>query len=119
MPNKPKTIRQRQREERPQEAQEAAQAADRRRGTSASRGYGHAWRKARAGFLSEHPFCAECMRLGKVVAATVVDHIVPHGGDRMLFWDRTNWQALCASCHSRKTAREDGGYDNTKKMPES
>ena len=29
----------------------------------------------------------------------VVDHVVPHRGDRMLFWDSTNWQALCSACH--------------------
>ncbi|WP_338100978.1 hypothetical protein [Roseovarius nubinhibens] len=30
----------------------------------------------------------------------------PHRGDRAKFFDRTNWQALCKPCHSRKTARE-------------
>jgi 5-methylcytosine-specific restriction endonuclease McrA len=27
--------------------------------------------------------------------ATIVDHIKPHRGDQNLFWDQTNWQALC------------------------
>ena len=44
---------------------------------------------------------------GKFVAATVVDHIVPHKGDEKLFWDRNNWQALCKQCHDRKTLKED------------
>ncbi|ELK38933.1 HNH endonuclease, partial [Brevibacillus agri BAB-2500] len=48
----------------------------------------------------------------KVTTATVVDHIVPHKGDMRKFWDRMNWQALCASCHSKKTAKEDGGFGN-------
>ena len=32
-----------------------------------------------------------------------VDHIIPHRGDPELFWDRSNWQALCKNCHDRKT----------------
>jgi len=39
--------------------------------------------------------------------ATVVDHRIPHRGDKRLFWDRNNWEPLCASCHSgHKQARE-------------
>jgi len=39
--------------------------------------------------------------------ASVVDHIQPHRGDPRTFWDTTNWQSLCASCHSsHKQARE-------------
>jgi 5-methylcytosine-specific restriction protein A len=40
------------------------------------------------------------------VPATVVDHIVPHRGDPVLFWDEANWQGLCKLCHDAKTARE-------------
>ncbi|KAE8545359.1 hypothetical protein F6453_2331 [Marinobacter nauticus] len=29
-----------------------------------------------------------------------------------LFWDDSNWQALCHSCHSEKTASEDSGFGN-------
>lgn len=42
----------------------------------------------------------------------MVDHITPHKGDRGLFWDRNNWQALCKTCHDTKTAAEDGGFGN-------
>jgi len=42
----------------------------------------------------------------------VVDHIVPHRGDRALFWDTSNWQPLCKPHHDAKTAREDGGFGN-------
>lgn len=49
--------------------------------------------------------------LACVVAATVVDHIVPHRGDRKPFWDaKHNWQAFYASCHSRKTVLEDNRF---------
>ncbi|KFI24338.1 HNH endonuclease signature motif containing protein [Paenirhodobacter enshiensis] len=64
------------------------------------------WRKARAVFLDRHPLCEDCASLGLVVAATEVDHWTPHRGDPVLMWNRSNWQALCKPCHSRKTARE-------------
>ena len=83
---------------------------DERRGSPASRGYDSRWRKARALYLSLHPLCASCQRLGRTVAASVVDHIVPHRGNRDLFWDEHNWQALCKPCHDAKTVREDGGF---------
>lgn len=31
----------------------------------------------------------------------------PHRGDQKLFWDESNWQALCKPCHDRKTWTED------------
>lgn len=42
--------------------------------------------------------------------ASIVDHIIPHKGDKQLFWDRDNWQPLCKKHHDRKTATEDGGF---------
>lgn len=81
-----------------------------RRGTSAERGYGGRWQKARAGFLAAHPLCARCEAKGRVEPATVVDHVTPHRGDRELFWSSANWQALCKPCHDSKTAAEDGGF---------
>ncbi|WP_338080605.1 HNH endonuclease signature motif containing protein [Cohnella luojiensis] len=50
------------------------------------------------------------MEAGRVVAATVVDHIKPHKGNKILFWDKNNWQPLCKQHHDRKTAIEDGGF---------
>jgi 5-methylcytosine-specific restriction protein A len=41
-----------------------------------------------------------------VVGATVVDHVVPHRGDPVLFWEESNWQSQCQPCHDAKTARE-------------
>jgi 5-methylcytosine-specific restriction protein A len=46
--------------------------------------------------------------------ATVVDHIIPHNGDMVRFWDQDNWQPLCKQCHDIKTATEDGGLGNKK-----
>lgn len=40
-----------------------------------------------------------------------VDHIVAVNGPAdPLFWDRKNHQGLCESCHSYKTATQDGGF---------
>ena len=63
------------------------------------------WKHLRQNFLIEHPFCLECRKSGKLVRATVVDHIVPlkQGG---LALDENNLQALCASCHGAKSIRE-------------
>ena len=83
----------------------AAYSNDRLRGGAAARGYDSRWRKARALFLRRHPLCAECKRQGQLTPATVVDHIIPHRGDMTLFWDRENWQPLCACHHNEKTGR--------------
>ena len=77
--------------------------------TSTQRGYGYRWQQARAGFLRAHPLCCFCQREGLVVEATVVDHIIPHEGDQALFWDKTNWQSLCAPCHSGTKQRQEAG----------
>ena len=86
-------------------AREDARRTDERRGSARERGYTTAWDKARAAFLRQHPICEECARQGRLTPATVVDHIVPHRGNRQRFWDRDNWQALCSACHAAKTAR--------------
>jgi 5-methylcytosine-specific restriction protein A len=43
------------------------------------------------------------MAKDKYTMAVVVDHITPHRRNKELFWDKTNWQALCKRCHDRKT----------------
>lgn len=80
------------------------------RKTAAQRGYGSRWQKARETFLRKHPLCVDHQRRGRVVEATIVDHIVPHRGDQALFWDTNNWQSLCKTCHdSHKQRIERGG----------
>ena len=95
--------------------------ADKQRGSASERGYGHKWRKERLAYLVQNPLCVKCKQNGHVVAAKVVDHIVPHklsdaiaSGNKeriakayQLFWRRSNWQALCIVCHNRKTATHD------------
>lgn len=79
---------------------ELRRAADRWRGSSRERGYTGAWDKASKRFLRGHPLCVCCEANGGDEAASLTDHIIPHRGDMMLFWDESNWQALCAWCHN-------------------
>lgn len=67
--------------------------------TSCERGYGYKWQQARKAFLRSHPLCVYCERDGRLTAASVVDHIEPHRGDMVKFWDSGNWQSLCHHCH--------------------
>jgi 5-methylcytosine-specific restriction protein A len=77
----------------------------------AGRLYGRQWQKARAGFLAAHPLCRMCSEAGVIKPANVVDHIIPHRGDERLFWDRSNWQPLCAWHHNSEKAKiEIRGY---------
>jgi 5-methylcytosine-specific restriction protein A len=92
-----------------------ARVRDHRRGSAIERGYTWKWTKAARGFLSEFPLCGQrpgglapvmsgCYDEQRVTAATEVDHVEPHRGDQVKFWDRAgNWQALCGACHKRKT----------------
>ena len=79
---------------------------------SNERGYTYQWQKARLAYLQANPLCVYCAALKprRVVAATVVDHVVPHQGDQELFWSVDNWQALCAPCHNGVKAEEEGRH---------
>lgn len=79
-------------------------------------GYGYRWRKLRDAFIARHPICADPFELhgDQIVPATQVDHIIPRkrGGTD----EEPNLQALCAHCHSTKTAKYDGGFDNARQL---
>ncbi len=85
---------------------------DKHRGSASKRGYNSRWQKARATFLKRNPICVECKKDNQIEPAVVVDHIKPHKGDMVLFWDKNNWQPLCKRHHDIKTASEDGGFGN-------
>lgn len=84
------------------------------RPSAAKRGYNATWRRFRLHILErDHYLCQECKRQGRLTAVGKsghVDHIKAHRGDPALMWDPENCEALCVSCHSRKTAKEDGGF---------
>ncbi|MCA0944506.1 HNH endonuclease [Salipiger pacificus] len=67
------------------------------------------WKEESKAFLRERPWCCvpDCDR-----PSDTVDHNEPHKGDLGLFWDQSNWRPICHRCHSRKTARQDGGFGN-------
>jgi len=78
--------------------------------SAAARGYASVtWRRIRAAVLQKSPVCVAC----EYARASHVDHVVPRrrGGTD----SAENLQALCASCHARKTAREDGGFGNSRR----
>ena len=68
------------------------------------------WRKIRKMQLSKHPLCDMCKQQGKIISATVCDHIIPHHNDLNLFYDSNNLQSLCATCHGVKKFTEIHGY---------
>jgi 5-methylcytosine-specific restriction protein A len=62
----------------------------------------HPTRGLRARVILAQPFCCVpgCDRLTEEV-----DHIVPHRGDPVIFWDPDNLQGLCRAHHAAKTRR--------------
>ena len=92
-----------------------AQEQDHHRGSQRERGYTRRWEGAAARFKARYPLCgmrpngqppvmSQCYEEGRTTLAYQVDHVVPHRGDQVLFWDdHNNWQSLCASCGARKS----------------
>lgn len=79
---------------------------------STERGYNSKWQRESKAYLVANPIAVDWFKEhgGRLFAAECVDHIVPHRGDKKLFWDRNNWQGLTKADHDRKTAIEDGGF---------
>ncbi len=71
------------------------------------------WKRYRKDYLALNSFCSTP---GCDQKATVIDHkkSVKRGSTvaeiMRLFWDRTNHDPKCRSCHNRKTALVDGGF---------
>ena len=73
--------------------------------SSTARGYGQDWRRLRERILAAEPLCRFCFEVGRITAATDVDHIEPFTGlhdPRRL--DPANLRPLCRPCHLRRTA---------------
>ena len=60
----------------------------------------------RTHILRLNPLCVTCQRVGRLTAATEVDHIDPlhKGGSN----SSSNLQGLCHDCHAAKTAADLG-----------
>lgn len=81
---------------------------DQHRGSARARGYDSRWERMRLQYLIHHPLCVHCQAEGRVAPAVVLDHIVPHRGDSVLFFDSANLQGLCVEHDDRKRLRENG-----------
>lgn len=57
-----------------------------------------AWKRKRLAQLAAQPLCAMCEAQGRVTAATIADHVVPHRGCLVLFYHGL-LQSLCKRCH--------------------
>jgi 5-methylcytosine-specific restriction enzyme A len=77
---------------------------ERERGSARARGYDRNWEEISGIILRRDPICVAC----GMAPSQHADHITPlrRGGTN----EPENLQGLCAPCHSRKTAREDGGF---------
>lgn len=78
--------------------------------------YDENWEKYRLEFLSHNPRCYSCG-----LEAEAVDHIIPHKGDKKLFWKEDNYIPLCHKCHNTITSLFDrhhrpGDKDISKKL---
>jgi len=64
------------------------------------------WQKLRAAQLQREPLCRMCK--SRITVATVCDHITPHRGDPILFWNGP-FQSLCVNHHSSAKQRLERG----------
>ncbi|MCH8807568.1 MAG: HNH endonuclease [Planctomycetes bacterium] len=85
----------------PEHKRKAQREYDRRRGPEHRFYNSTPWRRFRRWFLSRHPLCVECDG-----PANTVDHIEPRRERPDLELAESNCRALCASCHSRRHARD-------------
>lgn len=70
------------------------------RANSRKRGYTKRWEKARAVYVLLHPYCVPCEKAGLVAAVKAVHHKIPRRVDEGLFWDESNWESRCLTCHA-------------------
>ena len=65
-----------------------------------------AWRKLSRVYLRRHPLCCECEKENILTSSVHCDHIVPITKDKSKALKWENLQALCLSCHNKKSAIE-------------
>jgi 5-methylcytosine-specific restriction enzyme A len=69
------------------------------------------WKRLRELQLQTEPLCRRCLQRERRVQATIADHIRPHRGNPVLFFDPRNLQSLCKPCHDgSKQSEERRGY---------
>lgn len=75
------------------------------KGRQGNKGSGSRWKRFRIAYLKRNPFCVKCGN-----EATVIDHLNGQGRAGVDAFKEWNCQPMCATCHNRKTATEDGGF---------
>lgn len=64
------------------------------------------WKKCRATYLSEHPVCERCIKIGIAVPAEHVHHKIEldenNCKDPMIALNPDNLEALCFECHRKE-----------------
>jgi 5-methylcytosine-specific restriction protein A len=68
------------------------------------------WRRLRMDIFTRDLFTCQMVRCGLIERNTsklVCDHVKPHRGDKVLFWDPENLQTLCKPCHDGTKQREE------------
>jgi 5-methylcytosine-specific restriction endonuclease McrA len=73
----------------------------------------HPIRGLRAAILRRDPICTECLHN----PSTIVDHILDHRGNIVLFFDPGNVHGVCKPCHDEKTGRMHGSGDRKPEQP--
>lgn len=94
----------------PEQRRQREQRFDEARRSSIRRLYSTSrWQTQRAVVTDEQPICNAC----HATSSSLADHVIPaeiyiatHGGDLEAFFDPSNLQGLCVSCHRKKTSRE-------------
>ena len=66
-----------------------------------------AWKDLRAAQLGIQPICEYCEAQGLLTVANVVDHIIAHKGDEILFHDPENLRSLCKTHHDSTKQKEE------------
>jgi 5-methylcytosine-specific restriction protein A len=89
-----------------------ARDRDRDRTSASQRGYDHAWRKFRIGYLGRHPLCADCLERGVVRPVYEVHHLRKVTTNPKLRLVDANLRSLCTPCHAVRTARRVTGVSS-------
>lgn len=91
---------------------------DARRGGARARGYDARWDEVVARERARRPHCLGCQAIGRTVSTELVDHIVPHKGNKALFWDPGNRQPSCRPHHDIVKQKLERMYAEGKLTPD-
>ncbi|MGE4337992.1 MAG: HNH endonuclease [Pigmentiphaga sp.] len=73
------------------------------------------WQRLRWSILVRDLFtCHMCKGIEADTSRLVADHVRPHRGDEVLFWDTGNLQCLCKPCHDKLKQSEEQGSLHTR-----